>query len=223
MFLCSLWNPGSRAILSASLNSLPPIFQDQGKHLCSSRSFTTKQIFLCNISILPLMPYWMKRVKTVFMELHIIQICISILLGPPLCLTTKPTNISILQRTESLDRSLHQCLAWAWTQTYLPLITMLSSTLSCVLLAKFLQSCPTLCDPVDCNPPSFSLHVILQAGMLQWVAISFSRGSSWCRGWIWVFCITGRVFTFWATREALCLSGCKFLLICKYTLVSSAL
>ena len=40
------------------------------------------------------------------------------------------------------------------------------------------QSCPTLCDPVDCSPPGSSVHGILQARILEWVAISFSRGSS---------------------------------------------
>ena len=40
------------------------------------------------------------------------------------------------------------------------------------------QSCPTLCDPVDCSPPGSSVHGILQAKILEWVAISFSRGSS---------------------------------------------
>ena len=40
------------------------------------------------------------------------------------------------------------------------------------------QSCPTLCDPVDCSPPGSSIHGILQATILEWVAISFSRGSS---------------------------------------------
>ena len=44
--------------------------------------------------------------------------------------------------------------------------------------AKSLQSCPTLCDPVDYSPPDFSVHGILQARILDWVAISFSRGSS---------------------------------------------
>ena len=43
------------------------------------------------------------------------------------------------------------------------------------------QSCPTLCDPVDCRPPGSSIHGILQARILEWVAISFSRGSSWPR------------------------------------------
>ena len=40
------------------------------------------------------------------------------------------------------------------------------------------QSCPTLCDPVDCSLPGFSVHGILQARILEWVTISFSRGSS---------------------------------------------
>ena len=45
----------------------------------------------------------------------------------------------------------------------------------CVLVA---QSCPTLCDPMDCSPPGSSVHEILQARILEWVAIPFSRGSS---------------------------------------------
>ena len=40
------------------------------------------------------------------------------------------------------------------------------------------KSCLTLCDPVDCSPPGSSVHGILQARILEWVAISFSRGSS---------------------------------------------
>ena len=40
------------------------------------------------------------------------------------------------------------------------------------------QSCLTLCDPVDCSPPGSSIHGILQARILEWVAISFCRGSS---------------------------------------------
>ena len=40
------------------------------------------------------------------------------------------------------------------------------------------QSCLTLCDPMDCSPPGFSVHGIFQARVLEWVAISFSRGSS---------------------------------------------
>ena len=40
------------------------------------------------------------------------------------------------------------------------------------------QSCPTLCDPMDCSPPGTSVHGILQARTPEWVAISFSRESS---------------------------------------------
>ena len=68
------------------------------------------------------------------------------------------------------------------------------------------QSCPTLCNPVDCNPPSSSIHGILQEGILEWVAISFSRGSSWPRDRTQVSRIAGRLFNLWATREAWCIS-----------------
>ena len=65
------------------------------------------------------------------------------------------------------------------------------------------QLCLTLCDPVDCSLPGSSLHGILQARILEWVAISFSRGSSQLRDRTWVSCIAGRHFNLWATREAL--------------------
>ena len=48
----------------------------------------------------------------------------------------------------------------------------------CVLCAKSPQSCPTLCNPMDCSPSGSSLHGILQARKLEWLAIPFSRGSS---------------------------------------------
>ena len=59
-----------------------------------------------------------------------------------------------------------------------------------------------LCDPVDCSPPSSSVHGILQARTLEWVAVSFSRGSSWPRDRTQVSHIAGRRFTLWATKEA---------------------
>ena len=64
------------------------------------------------------------------------------------------------------------------------------------------QSCPTLCDPVDCSLPGSSIHGIFQARVLEWVAISFSRGSSQPRDQSRVFCIAGRRFTVWATRAS---------------------
>ena len=63
------------------------------------------------------------------------------------------------------------------------------------------QSCPTLCDPVDCSPPGSSIHGILQARILEWVAISFSRGSSQPRDQTQVSHIAGRRFNLWATRD----------------------
>ena len=56
------------------------------------------------------------------------------------------------------------------------------------------QSCPTLCDPMDCSPPGSSVHGIFQARILEWAAISFSRGSSQPRDWTQVSRITGRCF-----------------------------
>ena len=60
------------------------------------------------------------------------------------------------------------------------------------------QLCPTLFDPMDCSLPGSSVHGIFQAGVLEWVAIVFSRGSSWPRDWTQVSCIAGRRFTVWA-------------------------
>ena len=64
------------------------------------------------------------------------------------------------------------------------------------------QSCLTLCDPMDCSPPGTSVHGILQERILEWVAMPFSRGSSWPRDWTQVPCTAGRFFTIWATRKA---------------------
>ena len=62
----------------------------------------------------------------------------------------------------------------------------------CVLVA---QSCPTLFDSVDYNLPGSFVHGILQARILEWVAMASSRGSSQPRDRIWVSCIAGRFFT----------------------------
>ena len=62
----------------------------------------------------------------------------------------------------------------------------------CVLVA---QSCLTLCDPMGCSLPGYSIHVIFQARILKCIVISFSNGSSRPRDANWVSCIAGRVFT----------------------------
>ena len=55
---------------------------------------------------------------------------------------------------------------------------------------------------MDCSPPGSSVHGILQARILEWVAMPSSRGSSQPRGWTQVSHVAGRFFTTWATREA---------------------
>ena len=57
--------------------------------------------------------------------------------------------------------------------------------------AQSLQSCLTLCDPIDCSPPGSSVHAILQARMLEWVAMPSSRGSSQPRDQTCISCIGG--------------------------------
>ena len=63
------------------------------------------------------------------------------------------------------------------------------------------QSCLTLCNSLDCSPPGSSVHGILQARILERVAIPFFKGSSQPRDWTYVSCIAGRFFTIWAIRE----------------------
>ena len=61
--------------------------------------------------------------------------------------------------------------------------------------AQSLQSsdfkCPTLWDPMNYSPPGTSVHRILQASILEWVAMPFSKGSSWPRNWTCIFCVSG--------------------------------
>ena len=63
------------------------------------------------------------------------------------------------------------------SQSYLSLLSI-SESESHSVVCPTLWVCPTLCDPVDCSPPGSSIHGILQARILEWFAISFSRGSS---------------------------------------------
>ena len=70
--------------------------------------------------------------------------------------------------------------------------------LCCCWLA---QSCPTLCDPTDCSPPDSSVHGILQAGILEWVAVPSSRGSSQLGDRTCVSCIGRWILYHWATRK----------------------
>ena len=63
------------------------------------------------------------------------------------------------------------------------------------------QSCPTLCGPMFCSLPDSSVHGILQARILEWGAIPFSRESSWPRDWTQVSCIVGRFFARYLSHQ----------------------
>ena len=92
---------------------------------------------------------------------------------------------------ESLFRA-HLC----WTLAVWVLDATVNTALSFCLVA---QSCPTLCDPLHCSPPGFSVHGISQARILEWVAGSFSRGSPCPRDPTQVSCTGRRILFHWAT------------------------
>ena len=80
--------------------------------------------------------------------------------------------------------------------------TLLGLSSSCVHVCSVAQSCPTLCNSMDCSPPGSSVHGISQARILEWVAISCHRGSSWPRDWTcvsWVSCTGKLILCHWAT------------------------
>ena len=64
-----------------------------------------------------------------------------------------------------------------------------------------IQSCLMLCNRMDCSPQGSSVHWILQAKILEWVAILFTRESFWPKDRTWVSFTAGRFFAIWDTRE----------------------
>ena len=76
-----------------------------------------------------------------------------------------------------------------------PVPGMLVYSNSSYLLLFISKLCLTLFDHINCSPISSSVHGIFQARILEWFAISFSRGSSQARDWIWVSCIAGGFLT----------------------------
>ena len=78
---------------------------------------------------------------------------------------------------------------------FLGKIKLTRSKTSLEVESEVAQSCPTLCNPMDCSLPGSSIHGILQARVLDWVAISFSRGSSPPSDRTHISCITGGFFT----------------------------
>ena len=71
----------------------------------------------------------------------------------------------------------------------------------CVCVCVWTAQSHSICDPMDCSPPGSPVHGILQARILEWAAISFSRRSSQPRDQTQVSQNPGRLFSTWATRE----------------------
>ena len=102
-----------------------------------------------------------------------------------------------LDMTERLSMHTRAC-ACAHTHTHTHTHTHYPSESDAVLQrseSEVTQSCPIICDPVNCSLPGFSIHGIFQAKVLEWVAISFSSGSSQPRDQTQVSRIVGRHFT----------------------------
>ena len=108
-----------------------------------------------------------------------------------------PGKIPWTEEPGGLQRVRHD---WAMITQYTVIQQSHCNTMT--LWREVAQSCPTLCDPMDCSLSGFTVHGIFQARVLEWIAIFFSRGSSQHRNRTRVSLIAGRCFTGWATREA---------------------
>ena len=117
--------------------------------------------------------------------------CFSPLLG---MYSLHPSNLINTHAPWSLAWVLLPCSTFSEASrcSFLPHTSSVLSTTS----LKVAQSCPTLCNPMD-----YTVHGILQARILEWVAFPSSRGSSQPTDWIGVFCTAGGCFTSWASRE----------------------
>ena len=117
------------------------------------------------------------------------------------------TYISVLWRAWLWGRQIWKCTLLPDCRTLDKWFNLSESQLS-HFKGKVAQSCLTLCDPMDCSLPDSSVHGILQARILERVAISFSKGSSWPRDRTHVSCIAGRFFSTGASWEALFSEEC---------------
>ena len=102
----------------------------------------------------------------------------------------------------------------SWIPVLTVLVGHLSNTAFLCQKIKVLapQLYPTFCNPMDCSPPGSSVHGILQARILEWVAIPFFRGSSQPRDQIWISHTAGRFFTNWDIKYRIKLCGSRWIL-----------
>ena len=98
-----------------------------------------------------------------------------------------------------------ECQSFSTPQAKLPtsLFKLVFSHRVCVYVCVLaIQLCPTLCNALDCHSSGRYVLKILSARILEWVAITFSRGSSWPRDWTQVSCTAGRFLIVWVTSKA---------------------
>jgi len=100
--------------------------------------------------------------------------------------------------SQSMDRTRVSCIAWGFFIAEPAGKPICIEGCVCVLGP---QLCPTLCDPKDCSQLGSTVHGILQARILEWFPISFSRRPSQRKDQTQISCIAGWFFTIWATRE----------------------
>ena len=117
-----------------------------------------------------------------------------------------PVPANRVSETTSFESCCHGCLFACCLPTFTEKTKVFQTLLSVVLVfveeVLVAQLCPPLWDPMDCSAPHSSVHGILQARILKWVAISFSWGYFPSRDQTQVSRIADRFFTIWATREA---------------------
>ena len=142
----------------------------------------------CNTPGFPVLHYLPK-----FAQTHAHWVSDAILRSHPL-LPHSPPAFSLSQ---------HQSfpVSWPFTPKYWSVCLLVNKKVFIQMewgwLVKVTQLCPTLCNPMD-----YIVCGILQARILEWIAIPFSRGFLQPRDQTWVTCIAGGFFTIWATREA---------------------
>ena len=130
-----------------------------------------------------------------------------------ICIHISPRSQAFLPPPHLTPLSHHRALSWV-------------SVLYRSAWVKDAQSCPTLCDTMDCNPPGFTVHGIFQARILEWFAIPFSKGSSQPRDQTKVSGIAGRFFTVWAPGKPVLYGGFPLIIyftrgsVCMSTLLS---
>ena len=186
-------------------------------HTLSSSPFSIKEAWILT---------WVRWFfgKLVWHSLHLLAFWIESLFFPPILLSNlSACHVASSTRLDSITRphgfsvsTAHdppvvyghpRCITrkfyWYLNSDWPSSATVLSLGVKEKKESEVAQSCPIVCDPMDCSLPGSSVHEILQARLLEWVAISFSRGSSQPRDWIQVSHIASRRFNLWATREAL--------------------